>query len=80
LVVGGAVRGIHVGELPIGPMELCRRQITLHEMIARATHAGDEKLALQALCLSPQGRCITQARAIWQDYRKEFSNCLPTFR
>ena len=80
LAVGGKVRGIHVGELPIGPMELCRRQITLHEMIARATQTGDEKLVVQALCLSPYVRSITQARAIWRDYRKEFSDCLPTFR
>ena len=29
VVIGGQVRGIHVGELPIGCMELCRRQITL---------------------------------------------------
>jgi alpha-galactosidase len=79
LVVGGAVRGIHVGELPIGPMELCRRQITIHEMIARAAHEGDEKLVIQALCLDPYVRGITQARRIWQDFRQEYRECLPTF-
>jgi alpha-galactosidase len=80
VVVGGEVRGIHLGELPIGPMELCRRQITIHEMIARATHEGNEKLVVQALCLDPYVRSITQARAIWRDYREEFLDCLPTFQ
>lgn len=79
VVAGGSVRGIHLGELPIGPMEICRRQITLHEMIARATHEGDESLAVQALCVDPYVHSITQARAIWRDYKKEFADYLPTF-
>jgi len=79
LVVGGQVRGIHVGELPLGPMEICRRQITLHEMIAQATHEGDESLVIQALCLDPYVRSITQARAIWADYKKAYRDYLPTF-
>lgn len=77
VVTGGAVRGIHVGALPIGPMELCRRQITIHEMIAMATHEGDEKLVVQALCLDPYVRSITQARNIWADFKKEFASCFP---
>jgi alpha-galactosidase/6-phospho-beta-glucosidase family protein len=60
-------------------MELCRRQITIHEMIARAAHEGDEKLVIQALCLDPYVRSITQARRIWQDFRQEYRECLPTF-
>jgi len=80
VIIGGEARGIHVGELSIGPMELCRRQITLHEMIARAVHEGDEKLVIQALCLDPYVRSITQARNIWKDYKKEYISYLPTFR
>lgn len=80
VVVGGEVRGIHVGELPIVPMELCRRQITLHEMISKAVHEGDEKLVIQALCLDPYVRSITQARNIWKDYKKEYISYLPTFK
>jgi len=79
LVIGGAVRGVYVGELPIGCMELCRRQITLHEMVARATVEGDEKLAVQALCLDPYVRSITQAKKIWADFKKEYIDYLPTF-
>lgn len=80
VVVGGQVRSIHVGELPWGPMELCRRQITLHEMIAKAAHDGDEGLVVQALCLDPYVRSITQARNIWADFKKEFIDCLPMFQ
>ncbi len=79
VVVGGGVHGIYLGELPIGCMEICRRQITLHEMIARSVHEGDEQLAIQALCLDPYVRSITQARNIWQDYKKEYAEYLPTF-
>jgi alpha-galactosidase len=80
VIAGGAARGIHVGELPIGPMELCRRQITIHEMIAKAAHEGDAQLVEQALCLDPYVRSITQARRIWEDFRKEFREELPMFR
>ena len=80
LAVGGAVRGIHVGDLPVAAMELCRRQITLHEMIAKAAHEGDANLFLQALCLDPYVCSITQARGIWKDYLKEYRDYLPMFR
>ncbi len=77
IAVGGGVRSVHVGELPIGPMEICRRQITLHEMIARAAHEGDDSLAVQALCLDPYVRSISQARNIWDAFRKEYRDYLP---
>ena len=80
VVVGGQARSIHIGELPVGPMELCRRQVTLHEMIAKAAHEGDESLVVQAFCLDPYVRSITQARNIWADFKKEFIGCLPMFQ
>ncbi len=79
VVVGGMARGIHVGALPVPAAELCRRQITLHEMIAQAAHEGNEKLVVQALCLDPYVHSITQARNIWADFRKEFRDELPMF-
>jgi alpha-galactosidase len=80
LVVGGEARGIHVGPLPLGAMELCRRQITQHELISRAAAEGDASLVEQALCLDPYVRSITQARNIWRDYRAEFGEWLPEMR
>jgi alpha-galactosidase len=77
VVIGGEARGLHVGALPVGTMELCRRQITIHEMIARAVHEQDEALVVQALCLDPYVRSITQARNIWTDFKREYAAHLP---
>ncbi len=77
VVAGGAARSVYVGELPPGPMEICRRQITLHEMTARAAHEGDDFLAVQALCLDPYVRSLSQARKIWEAFRKEYRGSLP---
>lgn len=79
VVVGGEARGIHVGELPIAAMELCRRQITLHEMIAKACATGDAGLVVQSLCVDPYVRSITQARNIWKDYYEQYRDYLPQF-
>ncbi|MEI6166918.1 MAG: hypothetical protein WCS52_06965 [bacterium] len=80
IAIGGQVRSIHVGELPPGPLEICRRQTALHEMIVKATVEGDESLAVQALCLTPYVRSITQAKKIWQAYKAEYIDYLPTFK
>jgi alpha-galactosidase len=80
VIVGGEARGVHVGPLPMGAMELCRRQITQHELIARAAAEGDASLVEQALCLDPYVRSITQARGIWKDYREEYGEWLPEMR
>ena len=80
VAVGGQVRGIQVGELPVACAELCRRQVTLHELVVRATMAGDRQLALQAMCLQPQIRSLAQARAIFDDFMKVYAPELPQFR
>lgn len=51
-------------------MELCRRQITIHEMISQAVHDGDESWVEQAFCLDSYVRSITQARRIWADFKQ----------
>ena len=80
LAIGGEVRSVHVGKLPAGPCELCRRQTVIHEMVARAAAEGDDSLAIQALCLDPYVFSITQAKNIWADYRKEYQEELTTFK
>ena len=77
LAVGGEVRSIHVGDLPPGPCELIRRQVALHEMIVRAGVEGDDSLVVQALCLDPYVRSITQAKNIWRDFREFYREDLP---
>jgi alpha-galactosidase/6-phospho-beta-glucosidase family protein len=49
-------------------------------MVVKAVVEGDAALATQALCLDPYVRSITQARAIWADFYKEYKRHLPTFR
>ena len=80
VAIGGEVRSIHVGELPPGPHEICRRQIAIHEMVSKATHEGDDSLAVQALCLDPYVRSITQAHNIWRDFKEEYKADLTTFK
>lgn len=77
VVAGGEIRSVHVGSLPPGPQEVCRRQIALHGMIVEAAAEGDENLALQALCLDPHVRSVTQARGIWRDFQNEYAAFLP---
>ena len=79
VAVGGDVRGLHVGALPRACAELCRRQVTIHELVVEATVAGDRALALQALCLDPYVRSLTQARAILGDFLETYRAYLPQF-
>lgn len=79
VAVGGDVRSIHVGDLPAGPLEICRRQTALHEMIVEATVEGNESLLVQAFCLDPYVHSVTQAKNIWQAFKAEYSEYLPTF-
>ena len=80
VAIGGEVRTVHVGALPPGPLEICRRQVALHEMIVQAANEGSHSLAVQALCLDPYVHSITQARAIWKDYYETFKDDLTDFQ
>ena len=80
VAIGGDVRPIHVGALPPGPLEICRRQVALHEMIVQAANEGSHSLAEQALCLDPYVHSITQARAIWKDFYETYKEDLTDFR
>lgn len=79
LVVGGEVRSVHVGKLPAIGAELCRRQITIHELVVEATLAGDRQLALQAMALDPYVRTLAQARDILDAYLECYREELPQF-
>ena len=80
LAIGGEVRSIHVGKLPAGPCEICRRQTVIHEMVAQAAAEGNDSLMVQAFCLDPYVPSLTQARGIWTDYRKAYKEELTTFK
>ncbi|MBR7104205.1 MAG: hypothetical protein IKC65_04620 [Lentisphaeria bacterium] len=80
VIVGGEVRSIHVGDLPPGPQEICRRQTVLHEMVSHAVENGDDSLMLQCFCLCPYITSITQAENIWKAYREHNKDYLYTFK
>ena len=80
LAIGGEVRSIHVGKLPAGPCEMCRRQTVIHELVAQAAAEGSDSLAVQALCLDPYVPSITQAKGIWADCREAYREELTLFR
>jgi alpha-galactosidase/6-phospho-beta-glucosidase family protein len=52
----------------------------LHEMIAQAAVEGNDDLVLQALCLDPYVRSITQAKNIWREFRELYREDLPNFK
>ena len=76
--VGGEVRSIHVGDLPPGPLEICRRQTVLHEMLSRAVEDGDNSMMVQILSLCPYVTSVTQAENIWNAYKAHYD--LTSFR
>ena len=79
IAIGGEIRSIHVGAMPPGPQEICRRQVAQHEMLAQACYERDDKLVEQVMCLAPYVTSLTQARNIWQAYKKEYKDYLPGF-
>ena len=79
LCIGGEVRSIHVGNLPDGPLEICRRQTHLHEMLSHAVENCDNSLMVQILCLCPYITSVTQAENIWKAYKEYYKDYLPGF-
>lgn len=79
LVSGMGVQGVNVGPLPKGIAELCRREAALVEMVVDTAVSGDRNLALQTLLLDPMINDIGRARAILDDYLREFAPYLPQF-
>jgi alpha-galactosidase len=76
---GLGVQGIGFPPLPEGIAELCRRELALSSLVIEAAATGDRKLALQALLLDPMVTDIDTARAILDDFLREFAEYLPQF-
>ena len=57
-----------MGDLPEPIAALCRRQITINELSARAAVEGDRHLALQALALDPMIDDPEIAEKLLDDY------------
>jgi alpha-galactosidase len=73
------IRGLNMPPLPEPIAELCRRELTYSSLVVDACYSGDRDLALQALLLDPMVNDISRARAILDDFLKEFAEYLPQF-
>jgi alpha-galactosidase len=80
VVAGGEVRPVHVGKLPAAAAEICRRQISIHELAVEAAMTGDKAVLLQALALDSYIRSLRQARGIMDDFLEFYSGDLPQFK
>jgi alpha-galactosidase len=72
-------QGLTFPPLPEGIAALCRRELETASLVVEAAVHGDRQLALQALLLDPMVTDIDQARAILDDFLKEFAQYLPQF-
>jgi len=79
VISGFGIQGLGFPPLPDGIAELCRRELELSSLVVDAAATGDRQLALQALLLDPMVGDIDTARAILDDFLKEFAEYLPQF-
>ena len=73
------VTGVAVGDLPGAVAELCRREVTLVDMVVDASVKGDRDLALQALLFDPMIDDIEMAERLLDDYLTTHAPYLPQF-
>jgi len=79
VISGMGIHGLNMPPLPPGIAELCRRELALSSITVEACVHGDRQLALQALLLDPMINDIDTARAILDDFLREFEVYLPQF-
>lgn len=79
VISAAGMHGIGVGPLPEFAAELCRRQITLAEMVVAGGVTGDYDLALQAMTLDPMIDDPAIARNLLNDYLEAQKVYVPQF-
>jgi alpha-galactosidase len=72
-------RSVHVGELPEGIAELCRRELTVAQLCVDSAVEGSREKALQCLLLDPMITDMHRAQAILDDYLVTYKEYLPQF-
>jgi alpha-galactosidase len=79
MVDGAGIHPVHVGELPPGIAELCRRELFVSQLCVDAAVEGSREKALQCLLLDPVVTDIEQAKLILDDYLTSYKAYLPQF-
>ncbi|MGA7194500.1 MAG: hypothetical protein WBW94_12795 [Anaerolineales bacterium] len=78
-VDGAGIHPVHVGELPQGIAELCRRELTVAQLCVDSAVEGSREKALQCLLLDPMITDMDRAKSILDDYLTTYKEYLPQF-
>lgn len=73
------VKGIHVGKLPEPIAELCRRQITINDLLIEAFTTGSRDLVYQMFAIDPMINDLHIARLLADDLIAANKDYLPAF-
>jgi alpha-galactosidase len=79
MVDAEGVKGIHVGKLPEPIAELCRRQITINDLLVEAFTTGSRDLVYQMFAIDPMINDLRIARHLADDLIEANKDYLPTF-
>ena len=79
IVDGAGIHPVHIGTLPEGIAELCRRETTVAQLGVDAAVEGDREKALQCFLLDPVTTDIDIAKKILDDYLTTYKEYLPQF-
>ncbi|MBM3152266.1 MAG: hypothetical protein FJZ96_08735 [Chloroflexi bacterium] len=79
MVDGSGIHPVHVGALPEGVAELCRRETAVAQLCVDAAVEGSREKALQCLLLDPMVNDMEQARQILDAYLNAYKTYLPQF-
>ena len=79
IVDGSGIHPVHIGTLPDGIAELCRRETIVSQLCVDAAVEGDRAKALQCFLLDPVITDIDIAKKILDDYLTSYKEYLPQF-
>ena len=79
IVDGSGIHPVHIGALPDGVAELCRRETIVSQLCVDAAIEGDRAKALQSFLLDPIITDIDIAKKILDDYLTSYKEYLPQF-
>ena len=79
IVDGSGIHPVHIGPLPDGVAELCRRETIVSQLCVDAAIEGDRAKALQCFLLDPVITDIDIAKKILDDYLTSYQEYLPQF-
>jgi len=78
-VDGAGIHPVHVGALPEGVAELCRRELQVAQLCVDSAAEGNYQKALQCLLLDPVVHDMDKAKLILDDYLSAYREYLPQF-